>query len=316
MVGLLLLGYVVVVGPVCFFVLTRLRLRELAWVAVPCLAVAVTVAAVAASPRGRPAVQEVQVAQVVPDDHIAQVTTLAVVPAAGGATRRFELPGTPTAGPALVGDVAVGPLVSDLAPGVDAGLRVGPGKAPLAVSATVKTRRGAFGGWAATEQVRVAGAIRADVAAYGNVVGGRVTNDLGVKLTDAVLAVASGEAAQVLGTVQPGSSAAFTLALSPNSSPSAQAFGAPFQLLADQLLSARPPTPPWRRATGAGVSLASSSPASSGALRASDLLQALGDLASATSAQQRGPPCWWPWPAAAYCPLAALLLQRLWSGTR
>ena len=290
LVGLLLLGYVVVVGPVCFFVLTRLRLRELAWVAVPCLAVAVTVAAVAASPRGRPAVQEVQVAQVVPDDHIAQVTTLAVVPAAGGATRRFELPGTPTAGPALVGDVAVGPLVSDLAPGVDAGLRVGPGKAPLAVSATVKTRRGAFGGWAATEQVRVAGAIRADVAAYGNVVGGRVTNDLGVKLTDAVLAVASGEAAQVLGTVQPGSSAAFTLALSPNSSPSAQAFGAPFQLLADQLLSARPPTPPWRRATGAGVSLASSSPASSGALRASDLLQALGDLASATSAQQRGAP--------------------------
>ena len=289
-VGLLLLGYVVVVGPVCFFVLTRLRRRELAWVAVPCLAVAVTVAAVNASPRGRPAVQEVQVAQVVPEDHTAQVTTLAVVPVPGGGTRRLELPGTPSAAPALVGDGAGGPLVSDLGPGVDAGLRVGPAKAPAALSATVTAQRGGFGGWAATEQVHVKGAIRADVAAYGNVVGGRVTNDLGVKLTDAVVAVASGEAAQVMGTVQPGSSAAFALALSPNSSPPAQAFGAPAQLLSDQLPAARPATSAQRRGTGAGILLTSSVPAGSGALRASDLLQSLSDLASSTSAQQRGAP--------------------------
>ena len=43
--GMLLVGYIVVAGPICFLVLARLRRRDLAWVVLPCVAVAAALVA-------------------------------------------------------------------------------------------------------------------------------------------------------------------------------------------------------------------------------------------------------------------------------
>ncbi|HXW81251.1 MAG TPA: hypothetical protein VEJ84_17245 [Acidimicrobiales bacterium] len=310
-VGLLFLGYVLLAGPVCFLVLARLGRRQLAWVLVPSLAIAVTSVAVLASPRSNPAVQEVDVAQVAPGEHIAQVTALDVVPLPRGGSRRFELSTAApvgvgaSAGAALTG-AGAGPvegeqaLVGTLNPANRNGLVVGPGKTLSTMSVTVSGGPRSFGGWAESEQVHLDGALHATVTAYGNVVDGTVTNDLGLTLTDAQVAVASGEATQVLGTVEPDASAGFNLAISPNTIPPPQAFGAPTQLQPSQVLRTSPGTPaaPGTPATGGGhrarpgavTSTAGSARTSFSKLRASNLLKALSDLASSTSAQQGGAP--------------------------
>jgi hypothetical protein len=280
-VGLLLLGYVLLAGPVCFMVLTRLRRRQLAWVLVPGLAVAATLVAVEASPRGSPTVQEVNVAQVAPGAHLAQVTTLDVAPLSGGGTRRFELVEAASAALALPAEVT---------PGAVGRLVVAPERAPSAVKVAVGGQRGSSGGWAEAEQVHLAGTLRTAVAAYGNVVGGRVTNDLGLELTDAQVAVASGEATELLGSVEPGHTVAFTLSLSPNASPPVQAFGAPAELVPEIVPSVKAPPGLGSGEPGASTRPARTGPAPSSALRASGLLQALNDLASSFSAQHGGDP--------------------------
>jgi hypothetical protein len=321
-VGLLFVGYVLLVGPACFLVLARLRRPQLAWVAVPFLAISVLVVAIAASPRGDPVVQEIDVAQVAPDEHVAQVMALDVVPLPGGNSRRFELRLSRPAGTGPAGSPTAPALVGDLGPTNSAWLEVGPGSTPSSTNVTVSGRPRSFGGWVESEQVELTGALHATVTAYGNVVDGIVTNDLGLALSDAQVAVASGEATELLGTVAPGASTGFDLALSPNSSPPAQAFGAPAQLLPGQLLPASLlRTNPGTSATPAGQGVPAQ-PAQTGIqateggkpdgadgvragavrstavparpsfseLRASDLLQALSDLASSVSAEHGGAP--------------------------
>ena len=78
-----------------------------------------------------------------------------------------------------------------------------------------------------SETERLAGSIHADVTQNGTVLLGTVRNDLGVKLMDGEVVLASGEAAQELGSLRPGRSTQFELAVSPSSSPWPQAFGAP-----------------------------------------------------------------------------------------
>src|SRR5262249_18322682 len=79
--GLSLIGYVLVAGPVSFFVLDRLHRRQLAWVVVPGLAVVTAVVAGLVGPRAQrgPVLAEVRVVQAAPGGHLAQVTSLGLV---------------------------------------------------------------------------------------------------------------------------------------------------------------------------------------------------------------------------------------------
>ena len=210
--GLLLLGYVVVVGPVCFLVLRRIRRRELAWVAVPCLA-AVTVvlsyttgAGIAVAPRSN----EVELARLAPGGHLAQVTSLGAVYLARGGSGRVDLAArSPTGGQqgSTFGGLPGG-AVSDLGVGAGAKLTVdegSPGSEVLQVSGPSNS----LGGWAAAEDATVKGSLPADFGQSGSAVHGMVTNRLGVGLEDVTLSTASGQQRQ-LGSLADGASVTFS----------------------------------------------------------------------------------------------------------
>ena len=236
--GLLLVGYVVVVGLVLFVVFGHRRRRTLAWAAVPALAIT---AALAASLAGvgtgnGPLVQEVRVSQVPPGGHVAEVLSMGMVQLPGGGSRRVELTSPPAQALAPV-------LVGNLAVGTGADITVGQGQSPSGTSVTVKGAGKSRGGWSANETERLAGSIRADVTQHGDVLMGTVRNDLGVKLTGAEVVLASGEAVQELGAMGPGRSTRFELSVAPYSNPWPQAFGAPVPVSGDQAtaLTATPP---------------------------------------------------------------------------
>ena len=242
-IGLLLLLYIAVVGLVLVAVFCWHRRRAVVWVTVPTLAITAALAAMLAGvgAGSGPLVNEVRVSQVTPSSRLAQVLSLGVVQLPGGGSRRVDLssPGSETVSPGLVGNLAAG-----------AGAEVTVGQRPrlsgTGVPGTTVIIHGgpeSRAGWAVSETERLAGSIHADVARHGTVLLGTVRNDLGVKLTDAEVVLASGEAAQELGSLRPGRSTQFELAVSPSSSPWPQAFGAPVPISPTQSRPREPPRP-------------------------------------------------------------------------
>ena len=111
-IGLLLLGYVAVVGLVLVAVFRWHRRRAVVWAAVPTLAITAVLAAVLAGvgAGSGPVVNEVRVSQVTPSGRLAQVLSLGVVQLPGGGSRRVDLssPGSETVSPGLIGNLAAG----------------------------------------------------------------------------------------------------------------------------------------------------------------------------------------------------------------
>ena len=203
MLGLLLLGYVALTGPVCFFVLRRLRRRDLMWGAVPCVALVATVAAYAtgAGMARSPVTDEIDVALLAPGSHMAQVSSLGGVYLPQGGAVHVVLSGS-------------GP-VTDLGADAGADLTVSPGgPASPGDQATTLNLAGAvdsFGGWAASEDTEVRGTFRAEVrvGASGDLTG-TLTNALGARLTDVAVVVGNGAVAE-LSDLAPGQSAHFSV---------------------------------------------------------------------------------------------------------
>jgi hypothetical protein len=203
LLALILLGYVLLTGPVCYMALARLRRRDLAWVVVPSLALVgwlLTFTTGTGINRG-PSVEEIRIAQFAPGDEFAQVTTLGRVYVGPSGARQltFTSPG----------------LVSDLAVADGAELVVSPGEFLGKSVLTVVGRNNSIDGWAASEDNSLPGTLAADVRSSAGTMFGHVTNYLRVKLTDAYLVTASG-AVRDLGTLLPGASAGFRLSLAPD----------------------------------------------------------------------------------------------------
>jgi hypothetical protein len=209
--GLLLLGYVLVVGPFCFWALTRLRRRELAWVTVPCLAVVggLVLYATGAGVERRAMVNEVRVTQLVPGSHLAQLISLGAVYLPRGGSQEVALTGQFSSPPALIGDL-----------GADAGAQLAVGATASAgapseqVSLAVHGPSNSLGGWGASGTTHLAGTVSADVAESNGSLAGTVTNNLGVGLVDTEVVTASGLESQALGTLKAGASSRFNLAAS------------------------------------------------------------------------------------------------------
>lgn len=198
--GLMLLGYVVVAGPLTFFLLRKLRRRELAWVAVPALAVAaaaVTYTTGAGISEG-PLSDEVQVARVTPGSRLAEVTSLGAVYLPRGGTGTVALAG---GGPA-----------SDLGAGAGANLTVDGTDAPGQVRLEVSGPANTLGGWAAERDGLLPGTVRAHVSASGDSVSGVVTNNLGVGLEDVYVLSSTGQQRRI-GTLPSGASFSFSFSL-------------------------------------------------------------------------------------------------------
>jgi hypothetical protein len=287
-IGLLLAGYIALVGLVLLAVFRQHRRRAVVWAAVPTLALtAVLAASLAGVGTGsRPLVDEVRVSQLTPGDHVAQVLSLGMVQLPRGGARRIDLAGSGPAAPSPG-------LVGNLAAGSGADVTVSQPQAPSATSVTVSGPPKARGGWSASETVHLPGTVRADVTQQGGVLLGKVRNDLGVPLADAEVVLSSGEAFQELGTLRSGRSAQFQLAVSPSSSPWPQAFGAPVPIPPDQAVAV--PDSSGRR-TGAtsrnGPAKMGPRAATAAEARAekSEVEMALGDLAASYSTQQGGAP--------------------------
>ena len=254
LLGVLLLGYVLVAGPVSFFMLARLRRRALAWLTVPGLAAAVAlVACLTWATSEKPLVVEIRVAQMVPGDHVAQVSSMGVVQLPTGGSRLVELN---RSGPAAA------TLVGSLPGGQQTELVVGPGGLTHGTSLEVSGPPGSSGGWVASEEVRLRGVLGANVKLAGGALRGTVTDGLGAELTDAQVVAGAGEASTQLGNLRPGASARFSLVVPAYTTPLPQAFGAPVPL----------------------------APETSVATRHLDLVRLLDDLAATYSAQQGGTP--------------------------
>ena len=189
-------------------------------------------------------------------------------------------------------------LVGNLAVATGAAVTVGQGPALLSTSVTVSGRPKSRGGWSASEIVHLSGTVHTDAAEYGGVVVGAIRNDVGVKLTNAEVVVASGEASEELGAIATGRSARFELTLSPSSNPVAQAFGAPAPIVSDNPV--RPSSGPGagnrahsKPATEAGPSgrnTGSTVAAAEAKRAAAEIETALGDLGASYSTQQGGMP--------------------------
>ncbi|MGH9106087.1 MAG: hypothetical protein ACRDZX_09655 [Acidimicrobiales bacterium] len=200
LLGLLLLGYVVVAGPACWLVLRHLRRRELAWAAVPSLALVVGLAAyltgagMARSPLG----DEVQVAQLVPGSNVAQVTSVGAVYLPRGGSSHVSLAGYSD--------------VSDLGANAGALLTVDPGAAPATSGLVISGPDNTLGGWAASRDETLGGTLEARMEQLPGAVSGTVTNDLGATLTNVYLVTASGST-HLLGKLPPGATARFRFSL-------------------------------------------------------------------------------------------------------
>jgi hypothetical protein len=197
--GLFVLCYVAIAGPVCFVVLGRLRRRELTWVVLPCTAVIAGLVAYlsgASTDRG-PRSAEVLVAQMAPGSKLAQVSSLGAVYLPNGGSDQVTV-----AGPGPVGDLGTGAGQLTVSPGT------APGTSLLRVDGPARST----GGWAASEDATADGTLDASVQGPASALSGRVTNHLGVQLED-VYIVASG-ALKAVGTLPPGGSARFDLPMS------------------------------------------------------------------------------------------------------
>jgi hypothetical protein len=224
--GILLLGYVVVVGPLCFWALTRLGRRELAWVVVPGLAVAGGLLLyVSGAGVDRPViVNEVRVTQLAPGSHLAQLISLGAVYLPQGGSQDVELTGQFSTAPPMIGDLganAGAQLAVGAAPGPSRGSSLGSGfgggratGSARSVSLTVRGSNNSLGGWGASGTTHLAGTVTASLAQSDGTLVGNVTNDLGVGLRDAQVVTAAGLESQALGTLPDGASTRVDLASS------------------------------------------------------------------------------------------------------
>jgi hypothetical protein len=208
--GLLLLGYVTVAGPVCFLLLRRLRKAELAWVALPCLAVACALVGylTGAGMDRSPVSDEIRVAFFSPGSQDALVSSL-------GAAY------LPRGGPYQVVLDSSGPL-SDLGAGAGATLTITPGAAPGTSTISVIGANNSLGGWVASEEVRLTATLTASVQESSGVYSGRVANHLGTTLTEVHVVSPSGDEVDV-GALAAGATASFHV---PAPSPMTAAGGA------------------------------------------------------------------------------------------
>ena len=248
--GLLLLGYVVVAGPLCFLVLARLHRRHLAWVVVPALAVAAALVAwgSGAGMDRAPLLDQLRVDQLVPGSPQAEVLSLGAVYLPRGGSHRVTLGG--------------GGLVTAWGAMGGGQLTIGPGEAPGDDQLKVSGSNNSLGGWAAVQDVRINGMVGVSAHFAGSTVEGTVTNRLPVQLTSAYLVSLAGF--KSLGSLVPGAKASFSI--------SAQALsGAPGYML------------PMFAGNGSG-------PAGSAGARHQALVQGLYSLATTYSAEHGGAP--------------------------
>ena len=213
--GLLLLGYVLVVGPLCFWALTRLRRRELAWVAVPCVAIVggLVLYVTGAGVERRVVVNEVRVTQLAPGSHLAQLISLGAVYLPRGGSQNVDLTGQFSSPPALIGDLGAD-AGAQLAVGATVATAAGAGATSQQVSLTVHGASNSLGGWGASGTTHLAGTVTATVTEANGELVGNVTNHLGVALVDTEVVTASGLDSQALGTLEAGASSRLNLASS------------------------------------------------------------------------------------------------------
>lgn len=221
--GLLLVAYVVAVGPACFLALAYFKRRTLAWVVVPGLAICVALATRIEWPGAKqPVFDEARIVQLAPSSHLALVTSLGLAKLSGREALRVDLASASPPYP------VVGSLGGELRT-VLASLAVVPGSRNRSVTLEFAGKPGSVGGWAASEVAHVAGQVRAvawtdGYTASGGELKGSVTNGLGISLKYAQV-VAAGDASQLLGTLAPGASSPFVLMARPYGSPPLPAFG-------------------------------------------------------------------------------------------
>jgi hypothetical protein len=178
--GLLAVAYVVVVGPVSYVVLSRLRRRDLFWVTVPVLAIGTTVIAYAtglgASGRGL-TLSEVRLVHLATDSNRATVDSFTAAFSPHGGDYELVLPGTS--------------MVSGLPAGSDAGeVKVVP--AGDQVVAQFQSPAAALRGYSATRDAQLGGRLDAALHDDGQTLTGTVTNHLGVDLSDVQIVTAGG----------------------------------------------------------------------------------------------------------------------------
>ena len=236
--GVLLIGYVLIAGPLCFWALTRLRRRELVWAAVPCLAIAggLVLYVTGAGVERRAMVNEVRVTQLVPGSHLAQLISLGAVYLPRGGSEDVDLSGQFSSPPALIGDLgadagaqlAVGAPVGATASSGGAGGGGGAVGTGQHVNLRVYGTGNSLGGWGASGTTRLRGTVTANVAESNGALVGKVSNDLGVALVDTEVVTASGLESQTLGTLAVGASSQVNLAASSsNGVPSAPLLAIP-----------------------------------------------------------------------------------------
>jgi len=201
--GGLLAGYVVLVGPMAYVFLRRLRRRDLLWVAVPVIAGVATFLAyttgLGATGRNL-ALTEVRVLQLTPGSSRATVDSFATVYAPHGGTHSMQ----------LLGDPAVTSL-----PGADQSiLTVHPGDSPEQVD--VHTDIATLRGWSGTRAGAVQGGVQVALHFDGTTVKGTVSNGLASDLTDVHIGV-QGRSVGDLGTLRRGATQTINVSL-PSSS--------------------------------------------------------------------------------------------------
>ena len=191
--GLMLLGYILLAGPVSYFVLRRLRRRDLMWVAVPALAVATAGLAYATglgtSGRGL-TLEEVRVLHLQPGSDRATVDAFVDVFSPHGGTSRLRLGGSP--------------YVTSLANGSNANqLTAFPQDDPAAVE--LRSDAASLSGYSSTRSAQVHGTVDADLRDDGTTTTGTVTNHLDVDLVDAYVVTPGGQSTSI-GTLARGHS--------------------------------------------------------------------------------------------------------------
>jgi hypothetical protein len=226
LVGLLLIGYVAFVGPISFLVVRLLRRRELAWLAVPSIAVAGAVALFVAGPgpvEGAMADQAL-VSQLSPGARVAEVTSLGVVYLPRGGSDTVEL-SPPFSSSGMVGDLGAGAGAQLVVrPGALGGPAKagtgGPASAPgPAEELTVSGARGSLAGWVASGEAGLNGDISASAsggARPGSFISVSVANHLGLPLHDAEVVAASGLFVRSLGRLGPGATESFRARVPPS----------------------------------------------------------------------------------------------------
>jgi len=188
--GLMLVGYIVVAGPLSYMVLRRLRRRDLLWVTAPAIAVVATVLAystgLGTSGRGL-TINEVRVLHIEPGSDRATVDAFAMVFSPHGGTHEVRLDGSP--------------YVTSLPGGNTGQLTAMPQNTP--VIAQLTSAAASLSGYSATRTAQLNGGITADLHDDGVTTTGTVTNRLDADLVDAYVVDPDGQVTSI-GTVARG----------------------------------------------------------------------------------------------------------------